>query len=105
MGGIVLMRKKDFVHINGFPNDFWGWGGEDDEFGDRIRDAGIPIERVEAGTIVDQEGLDIKEKMSLLRDRGFKCPDKWERREWHRSHRGERGYMDRDEYEYLARVL
>lgn len=105
MGGIVLMRKKDFVHINGFPNDFWGWGGEDDEFGDRIRDAGIPIERVEAGTIIDQEGLDINEKMSLLRDRGFKCPDKWERREWHRSHRGERGYMDRDEYEYLARVL
>ena len=55
MGGIVLMRK-DFVHINGFPNDFWGWGGEDDEFGDRVRDAGIPIERVEAGTIMTKRG-------------------------------------------------
>jgi len=105
MGGIVLMWKKDYIHVNGFPNDFWGWGGEDDEFGDRIRDCNIPIERVETGTITDQENMDMGEKLQLLRVKGFKCKDKWEKRRWHRAHPGERGYSDVDEYRSLARVL
>ena len=29
-GGIVVFNKKMFERINGYPNDFWGWGGEDD---------------------------------------------------------------------------
>ena len=30
-GGIVAFSKEMFTRINGFPNNFWGWGGEDDE--------------------------------------------------------------------------
>ena len=30
-GGIVSFSEKDMKRINGFPNTFWGWGGEDDE--------------------------------------------------------------------------
>ena len=30
-GGIVAFNKTMFQKVNGFPNDFWGWGGEDDE--------------------------------------------------------------------------
>lgn len=29
LGGIISMNYKTFKTINGFPNNFWGWGGED----------------------------------------------------------------------------
>ena len=29
LGGIIKINKEDFLEINGFPNDFWGWGVED----------------------------------------------------------------------------
>jgi hypothetical protein len=30
-GGITSFSEKLFRQLNGFPNTFWGWGGEDDE--------------------------------------------------------------------------
>ena len=30
-GGAGAFRKEDFEKINGFSNQFWGWGGEDDD--------------------------------------------------------------------------
>ena len=35
-GGVVAFNQEDFEKINGFPNTFWGWGGEDDEMYSRI---------------------------------------------------------------------
>lgn len=35
-GGVVAFNRADFEAINGFPNTFWGWGGEDDEMYSRI---------------------------------------------------------------------
>lgn len=32
----MAFNRKDFEAINGFPNTFWGWGGEDDEMYSRI---------------------------------------------------------------------
>ncbi len=29
LGGIVKFHGQDFLDINGFPNDIWGWGNED----------------------------------------------------------------------------
>ena len=105
MGGIVLMWKRDYERINGIPNDFWGWGGEDDELSARIEDNQIPVERVTSGTITDQENLDLKTKMSILRENGFKCNDKWEKRAWHRARPGLKGYRDVQDYDYLSTVL
>jgi glycosyltransferase involved in cell wall biosynthesis len=33
--------KKDFIAVNGYNNDFKGWGGEDYEFGARLLHSGI----------------------------------------------------------------
>lgn len=87
LGGILMIRVSDFVKINGYPNDFWGWGGEDDELRDRINDHGMYIQR-STGTILDQENLTLSEKMIKLKQTKQKCPDKWERRAWHRKHPG-----------------
>ncbi len=29
LGGIIKFQGQDFLDINGFPNDIWGWGNED----------------------------------------------------------------------------
>ena len=28
-GGVLIFKKEDFVKINGFSNNYWGWGCED----------------------------------------------------------------------------
>lgn len=43
LGGIISFNEKDFKKINGFPNSFWGWGGEDDAMYNRLVVNKIPI--------------------------------------------------------------
>ena len=38
-GGIGSLPKDVFEGINGFSNDFFGWGGEDQEIGKRLGNA------------------------------------------------------------------
>lgn len=35
-GGIVSFSEEQFRQINGFPNNYWGWGGEDEEMKRRV---------------------------------------------------------------------
>jgi len=47
IGGILTLSERDVRLSNGFPNNFWGWGGEDDEMFARLRDANLlPVEKV-----------------------------------------------------------
>jgi hypothetical protein len=69
IGGILTLSYRDVRACNGFPNNFWGWGGEDDEMFARLRDANLlPVEKVPAGIaaseniIEDLEETIIKEK-------------------------------------------
>jgi len=36
VGGILTLSWEALQATNGFPNDFWGWGGEDDEIQRRL---------------------------------------------------------------------
>ena len=38
VGGGLAISKSQFIQVNGFSNSFFGWGGEDDEFYQRLAD-------------------------------------------------------------------
>lgn len=44
-GGVVSIRSEQFQHVNGFSNLFSGWGGEDDDFYQRITSRKMKIVR------------------------------------------------------------
>jgi hypothetical protein len=41
LGGVFCMATKLFVDVNGFSNEYWGWGFEDLDFEQRIRTAAV----------------------------------------------------------------
>ncbi|KAJ0069001.1 hypothetical protein NL108_015786, partial [Boleophthalmus pectinirostris] len=44
-GGVSSMSKEQYLKINGFPNNYWGWGGEDDDIYNRLASKGMTISR------------------------------------------------------------
>uniref|UniRef100_A0A8C3QTK4 Beta-1,4-galactosyltransferase n=1 Tax=Cyanoderma ruficeps TaxID=181631 RepID=A0A8C3QTK4_9PASS len=49
-GGVSGLTVEQFQKINGFPNAFWGWGGEDDDLWNRVQFAGYSVTRPEGDT-------------------------------------------------------
>ena len=45
-GGVVSMKTTLFRNLNGFSNQFWGWGGEDDDMYLRIKKLKMTVERL-----------------------------------------------------------
>lgn len=45
VGGILIMSVAQFEKVNGLSNKFWGWGREDDELYQRMKEAGLSIYR------------------------------------------------------------
>ena len=46
-GGVTLFNNDDFIKINGYSNEYWGWGFEDDDLLRRCVNFGLPIEEKE----------------------------------------------------------
>ncbi|XP_071341565.1 beta-1,4-galactosyltransferase 1-like [Trachinotus anak] len=44
-GGVASLSKDNYLKINGFPNTYWGWGGEDDDIYRRIIHRGMSVSR------------------------------------------------------------
>lgn len=55
-GGIFGIHIKNFMKINGFPNNFWGWGGEDDIISERVTvKNGLDFIRVDRGEYISTD--------------------------------------------------
>lgn len=49
-GGVVMMSRERFEAINGLNPLYKGWGNEDEDLRERLRWAGIPVQRQTEGT-------------------------------------------------------
>lgn len=81
-GGIVAFSEVQFRQINGFPNNFWGWGGEDDEMYRRVTEVGLVPSAPppsSGGSIVDLEDMSLTDKLAVLKSNAkWKCMNKTE---------------------------
>ena len=37
LGGVISFNRDDYLKCNGYPNNFWGWGGEDNALNMRLK--------------------------------------------------------------------
>ncbi|KAM9224583.1 beta-1,4-galactosyltransferase 4 [Dugong dugon] len=44
-GGVTALTREQFFKVNGFSNNYWGWGGEDDDLRLRVELHGMKIFR------------------------------------------------------------
>ena len=44
-GGVVALSGRHFAKVNGFSNQFWGWGGEDDDMYNRLTQNTLRVSR------------------------------------------------------------
>lgn len=71
VGGVLMFNKKIFKDINGYPNNFWGWGGEDTALLQRMYLNGIrEIYYPKNGKVIDMElkndkQIDLKTKKQI----------------------------------------
>ncbi len=80
-GGIVAFSGEQFEKLNGFPNNFWGWGGEDDELRKRVDELNFkPVYPLnDKGNIIDMEQLSLNDKLAYLKkNKDLKCNIKYE---------------------------
>ena len=77
IGGIFLMSDFIATKLNGYPNNFWGWGGEDDAVYDRILAHNLQIYEPLSGTVEELKHINTIEikkyvnhnkKQNLLKD-------------------------------------
>lgn len=70
LGGIISISEKNYTDLNGYPNNYWGWGGEDDELRRRVTDINLQIEnpKEDECEITDLEAMNLQEKLQVLRE-------------------------------------
>jgi hypothetical protein len=65
LGGVLGFSRDSFEQINGYPNNFWGWGGEDDALIYRLVASNVStIYMPKSGKVVDlEEKMTVQEKL------------------------------------------
>ena len=81
-GGVTVYDERGFIATNGYPNGFWGWGGEDNAQFLRCVAARLRLERVRGCDFEDLErGMEtVAAKLAALDERRARCPAKDKRR-------------------------
>ena len=67
-GAMVMFSASQFERVNGYPNNFWGWGGEDDAILSRIYQTNKKIIYPKKGHIEDTE-RDDKHRLISVKDK------------------------------------
>jgi hypothetical protein len=82
-GGVTAFDEESFLKVNGYCNEFWGWGAEDDDMFGRCKDGGFNLSRrtnmyssLDHERIIDNKlyhkNLDILNKRLEWRNEGLK---------------------------------
>lgn len=66
LGGVVSINEKDFIKANGYPNNFWGWGGEDNALNYRLLKNKLIVDKPDE-PVIDLEKLSLTEKLDKLK--------------------------------------
>lgn len=67
IGGVLSFRPEEFKRINGYPNNYWGWGLEDDQLGLRMAHHGLRTLRLRVGSFEDLDPVNMKEVLECGR--------------------------------------
>ena len=94
IGGVLRMPAETFRKINGFPNLYFGWGGEDDEMGRRLRAHGVNVHKVQEGQLEDLENMTLGQKLDHLRATRQKCYNKRELKDYYNAQRASREFVE-----------
>lgn len=83
LGGILIVKNKDFEMVNGMSSHCWGWGLEDDEFREQILKFGLKINRPKNITTGPSNTFLDTHKVSRQRD-SKKCLNQSKKTMYHR---------------------
>ncbi|KAM4534454.1 beta-1,4-galactosyltransferase 1-like [Odontesthes bonariensis] len=78
-GGVSSLSKQHFLKINGCPNTYWGWGGEDDDIYRRIIFRGMSVSRPD---LLTGKYRMIKHRRDLHNEPNPRNPDKLGKTQW-----------------------
>jgi hypothetical protein len=78
---VTIYDRVGFEATTGYPNGFWGWGGEDNAQFLRCARAGLALERVRGCPFDDLEGVEtVTEKLARLDAAQARCASKEKKR-------------------------
>jgi hypothetical protein len=85
MGMLIGCNKESFIKVNGYPNNLWGWGSEDDMLRGRIIWNGVKLQQNEEGYIIDMElknnqPIHVKNKMNLVKNKKLQNSSRWNKK-------------------------
>jgi beta-1,4-galactosyltransferase 1 len=74
-GGCIGFTKELYISINGFPNNFYGWGGEDDAVYNRVASLDLKVYRPSKGSFIlleheppKNKEINFNKKINILND-------------------------------------
>jgi hypothetical protein len=77
---IYMTTLQSFINANGFPNNFWGWGGEDNALDKRYKNQNIKLKFNKKGDFIstDIQRKSHQEKMTYLKKNKIRNNCVWE---------------------------
>lgn len=82
-GGVCAFTTEGFAKLNGYPNNFWGWGGEDEELYHRIVEHEMTILTPTRGSFTELPHIHTKKFPELVNEERFELIEQRRAKEQH----------------------